>query len=159
MKKIPIKAAKEISKEYNQDQVILLTFDKKTGLTHVVTYGKTKEDCIQAAQGGNLIKEKILKWPADKCTAVPSRSEWKWEKTDQKLQFSDAKSEDIVWVCFDDEENGYHEGFARLIEGSDCFYFDPPIQKDCPRVLYYAGSADWTKTSSWVEVYKCKEIK
>lgn len=52
--------------------MILLTFDRSTGTTHVVTYGKTIEDCDQAAQGGNLLK-KTLGWPENLCNAQPSR--------------------------------------------------------------------------------------
>jgi hypothetical protein len=37
-----------------------------------VTYGKTLEDCDQAAQGGNKIK-KTLGWPEELCSAEPSR--------------------------------------------------------------------------------------
>lgn len=73
IKRMPIRAAKNISKEYDQDQVILLTFDKKTGLTHVVTYGKTLLDCEQAAIGGNRIKREILGCPEHLCNAVPRR--------------------------------------------------------------------------------------
>lgn len=72
-KRIPITAAKRIAEQYLQDQVILITFDKTTGLTHVVTYGKTKEDCDQAAQGGNKLKREFLKWPEELCNARPRR--------------------------------------------------------------------------------------
>jgi len=73
MKKLPIKAAKEVSKKYNQDQVILVTFDRTDGLTHVVTYGKTLKDCEEAAIGGNLIK-KFIGFPENLCNSKPRRS-------------------------------------------------------------------------------------
>jgi hypothetical protein len=55
-KRIPITAAKAIADKYNQTQVIILTWDRVNGLTHVVTYGVTKEDCRQAAEGANRVK-------------------------------------------------------------------------------------------------------
>ncbi len=56
-RRIPIIAAKAIADKYIQTQVIILTWDKVTRLTHVVTYGTTKEDCRQAVQGRLRIKE------------------------------------------------------------------------------------------------------
>ncbi len=70
---IPIEAAKRIADEYDQNQVIIVTFDKQTGETHVVTYGRTIEECKQAAQGGNFVK-KALGWPDSICHAVPERA-------------------------------------------------------------------------------------
>ena len=61
-KRIPIKAAADIGKAYKQDQVILVTWDASQGLTHVVTWGATKEDCSGAAIGGNAVKT-ALGWP------------------------------------------------------------------------------------------------
>lgn len=83
MKKIPIKAAKEVSQKYNQDQVILVTFDKTDGLTHVVTYGKTLKDCEEAAIGGNLIK-KLIGFPENLCKTKPRRIINK-DKSDEKI--------------------------------------------------------------------------
>lgn len=70
--KIPIVAARRIADEYGQSQVIMVTFDKTTGLTHVITYGATAEDCRQAADGGNFIK-RALGWPEKLCNAKPWR--------------------------------------------------------------------------------------
>lgn len=70
---IPIKAAKTVAYEYDQDQVIMMCWRKKTGLTTVVTYGKTIEDCNQAAEGGNKLKREFLKWPEEECQAKPKR--------------------------------------------------------------------------------------
>ena len=60
-KDIPISAAKRIAQEFDKNQVIIVTWDQKHGRTHVTTYGKTKEECNQAAKGGALIK-KALGW-------------------------------------------------------------------------------------------------
>jgi hypothetical protein len=72
-KRIPITAAKRIAKDYDKDQVIIVTWDKKHGRTHVTTYGKSTEECRQAADGGNLVK-KALGWPDELCKAKPSRA-------------------------------------------------------------------------------------
>ena len=72
-KYIPITAAKRIADDYGQSQVIVVTFDKQTGLTHVVTYGGTLEECKQAAAGGNVVK-KALGWPESLCVAKPARA-------------------------------------------------------------------------------------
>ncbi|MBI2448880.1 hypothetical protein HYV49_01140 [Candidatus Pacearchaeota archaeon] len=57
MKRLPIEAAKYISKKYDLDQVLVLSFDKKDGIENYVSYGKTKEDCRQAAIGIDRIRE------------------------------------------------------------------------------------------------------
>jgi hypothetical protein len=68
MKRIPVKAASNIGKEYNAKQVILLVWDGE--LTHIVTWGKTVDDCSQAADGGNMLKQK---WGWPECNDQPSR--------------------------------------------------------------------------------------
>lgn len=72
-KRMPIAAAKQIAKKYDKDQVIILTWDNKTGKTWVTTYGKTLQDCDQAAIGGNKIKKQILGWPDELCKDKPAR--------------------------------------------------------------------------------------
>jgi hypothetical protein len=56
VKRIPIAEAKRIAEKYGQSQVILLTYDKLNGITHMVTYGDTLSCCRQAAEGGRLIR-------------------------------------------------------------------------------------------------------
>ena len=67
-KRIPISAASTVAKTHNCRQVIVLAWDGE--LTHIVTYGKSTEDCAQAAQGGNLLK---AKWGWPECNDQPSR--------------------------------------------------------------------------------------
>jgi hypothetical protein len=69
-KRIPIAAAKRIATDHDLRQVILVAWDGK--LMHVVTYGKSVEDCDQAAQGGNRVKA-ALGWPEILCREEPSR--------------------------------------------------------------------------------------
>jgi len=72
-KRIPIAAAKRIADEYDKDQVIVVTWDKATGTTWVTTYGKTVQECVQAAEGGNRVK-RALGWPESLCNAKPARA-------------------------------------------------------------------------------------
>ena len=63
MKKIPIKAAKDISQKYDYDQVIIIA--RKVGIKggeHVTTYGKDRIHCVIASKTGNFVKYKIMKW-------------------------------------------------------------------------------------------------
>jgi len=69
-KDIPVSTALNIAEQYNKDQVIIVTWDKNHNTTHVTTFGKTKDDCLQAAEGGNRVK-KALGWPDELCHAVP----------------------------------------------------------------------------------------
>jgi hypothetical protein len=70
MKRLPIQAAKDLAKKYNQDQVVLVTLDKKDNLMHVVSYGKTVQDCDVAAQGANFVKQ-ALGYPDKDCHTEP----------------------------------------------------------------------------------------
>lgn len=71
-KNVPIKAAKSIATEYNKNQVIVVCWDNEHKQTHVTTYGRTGEECDQAAQGGNRVK-RALGWPESLCGDEPSR--------------------------------------------------------------------------------------
>jgi hypothetical protein len=71
-KKIPISAAKEISKKYGFPEIIIFAYDPETGMQHITTYGKTREYCVDAAKAGNHLK-RYLGWPEDLCNAKPSR--------------------------------------------------------------------------------------
>lgn len=66
--RLPIQDAKEIAHRRGLRQVILLAWDGER--SHVVTYGKSLEDCDQAAQGGEKMK-KLMGWP--NWEASPSR--------------------------------------------------------------------------------------
>ena len=67
---IPVSVESNIAEQYNKDQVIIVTWDKNHNTTHVTTFDKTKDDCLQAAEGGNRVK-KALGWPDELCHAVP----------------------------------------------------------------------------------------
>ncbi len=71
-KKLPVRIAEDISKEFNQSHVIILTHDETEGIDHLVTYGKTVEQCDQAAEFGNRLK-KQMGWPSSLCESEPAR--------------------------------------------------------------------------------------
>ena len=103
-KRIPIKAAKEFAKTYEKDQVIILCWDKQTNTTWVTTYGKSPEDCQQAADGGNEIKRQ-LNWPEKDCDAVPSRTKKKVAVnfTDWLMTNCELSEDQTIW-SYDSEE-------------------------------------------------------
>lgn len=59
-KRVPVSVARQVAESQGMRQVILLCWDGTTN--HIVTYGKTVEDCAQAADGGNMLKRK-WGWP------------------------------------------------------------------------------------------------
>ncbi len=73
MKRLPIQAAKDTANKYDQAQVVLITFDKNTGLTHIVSYGKSLEDCVSAAELANTLK-KYFGFPDALCHDTPARA-------------------------------------------------------------------------------------
>lgn len=60
MSKVPIKALKELSKAYNLDHVIV--FATEGNMQHIATYGRTSDECSEAADFGNMLKD-ALGWP------------------------------------------------------------------------------------------------
>ena len=70
MKKIPIKAVKDLAKKYNLKQAILFGWDGKR--THSVTYGETVDDCDQASQGAKVI-QRGWEWPDEIVNQEPTR--------------------------------------------------------------------------------------
>ena len=69
---IPIKEAKNLAKEYHLTHVIIYGFDQNNNVQHVVTYGKSLDQCDQAAKLGNMMKEG-LGFPKSLCKDEPSR--------------------------------------------------------------------------------------
>jgi len=54
---IPVSEAREIAEKYGKDQVLIFAWDKESGYMHCTTYGKSSEDKMQAAQGGDRVAE------------------------------------------------------------------------------------------------------
>jgi hypothetical protein len=134
-KRIPIKAAKEFAKAQGLDQVIVLGYSRANNLTHVTTYGRTVEDCSQAAMGGNAIKKEILNWPDALCRSAPPRAKRKGAKTLQQYLKERPKSEKFV------------PGAVQFVPEGDlvnCFIYDEPCYAEClnNQVTIYRSNAD-----------------
>jgi len=71
-KQIPISAAKQLSEKYEYPEIVIFAYDPDTRMQHVTTYGKTKEQCEDAAKAGNYLKL-VLGWPEELCNAKPSK--------------------------------------------------------------------------------------
>lgn len=100
VKKIPILAASSIGKGLGYTQVIITAFDKETGITSVTTWGKSTEDCEQAAIGGNFVK-KALGWPPEKCNDKASRQLKKEKKLIELLRDAyDARAKGFIFEEF-----------------------------------------------------------
>ena len=81
VKRIPIKALKDLAKKYSITHAVLLAYDGEKD--HVVTYGKTVDDCSRVADAGNRLK-KHLKWP-DSLQSQPLRVK-KLQQENEKLK-------------------------------------------------------------------------
>lgn len=66
---IPIKSLKELSQKYGYDHIIC--FATKGKMQYIATYGRTIQECDQAAQFGDKMKD-ALGWP-ESLHAAPSR--------------------------------------------------------------------------------------
>jgi len=75
-KRIPISAARKISTDYDFPEVVIFGYDPGSGAQHITTYGRTLEQCKDAAKAGNYLK-KALDWPDELCHAEPARAKRK----------------------------------------------------------------------------------
>ena len=69
---IPIEAAKTVAEEYGFDQVVIIA--RKVGWKggeHVTTYGVDTENCKAAAEIGEYLKYKVMKWDPEERSEVP----------------------------------------------------------------------------------------
>ncbi len=69
--RIPVQALKDIAAKYDLTHIVMLAYHPDDQTNHVVTYGKSVEDCSQAADFGNKLKD-ALGWP-ESLHAQPSR--------------------------------------------------------------------------------------
>lgn len=92
-KRIPISTAKAVANLHpHLRQVILVAWDGSR--THVVTYGRSVEECDQAAIGGDRVKA-ALGWPASLQGAAPSRV----KALQRRVTESAATIEALVDAC------------------------------------------------------------
>lgn len=80
-KKIPVSALKKFADEYGYDHLIMFCTAEK--MQYIATYGKTIEQCDQAAQFGDKLKD-AMGWPKS-LHALPSRVKKLTERV-QKLE-------------------------------------------------------------------------
>ena len=73
MKEIKILDAKKMSKKTGYPEIIIFGNDPVSGIQHITTYGKTKNQCLEAAKLGNKIK-KYLNWPDKLCNSEPDKN-------------------------------------------------------------------------------------
>lgn len=93
-KRIPINVAKQIANDYGYTQVIIHAYDgESSGVQCVATYGKTVDDCNNAAKGGNYIK-KLLGWSPDLCNTLPRR------RTKEVVENNLDKPEELMKLGF-----------------------------------------------------------
>ena len=70
MKRVPVKAAKNLCEENGLRQVIVIGWDGEK--QHIVTYGMTKKECEEAAYASNILQE-YFSWPEDYRHDVPKQ--------------------------------------------------------------------------------------
>lgn len=71
-KRIPIKAIKELANKYGYDQIVVVARHNESETESVATWGRSIEDCKNAAISGNNLK-KQMGWPEILCHATPAR--------------------------------------------------------------------------------------
>lgn len=67
---LPLDAARAVMNQYNLDQVIILARDLPSNTVLQVTYGRTKNDCLMAAEDGNKIQRMLEASPTSLEEAV-----------------------------------------------------------------------------------------
>jgi hypothetical protein len=77
MKRIPIKAARAFAQKFSLSHVIIFAKEisappNSRWRTHVITYGETTEAAGEAADMGNILKQR-MGWPEHLCWEQPSR--------------------------------------------------------------------------------------
>ena len=70
-KKIPVSELKAFSDKHGLVECVLVGREKDNTV-HVMTYGKSKKQCLDAANSGNNLK-RYLGWPEEKCHDKPER--------------------------------------------------------------------------------------
>lgn len=70
--RISVLAAERFAQTHDLRQVIIIGLNDTDNVAHVVTYGKSKDDCRLAAESGNNLK-RHMGWPVELCSAVPRR--------------------------------------------------------------------------------------
>ncbi len=59
-KRIPVSKAKQISKQYNYDHVIVIAWNMEDGRSWWTTYGKNKDKCAFTAKVSEDLREHLM---------------------------------------------------------------------------------------------------
>jgi len=57
---VPVSKAKEICNEFGKDEIIIISWDEKTGTVNTATYGSTKAHCKNAAEGSKALTKHLI---------------------------------------------------------------------------------------------------
>lgn len=109
--RLPIQDAKELAHRHGLQQVILLAWDGER--THCVTYGKSVEDCDQAAQGGEKVK-KVMGWP--NWEAQPSRVKRLSAQVKTLRAALTVAAADLVGCCKNPDDPFVAEALRRMAD-------------------------------------------
>lgn len=71
---VPIEEAERIARDYKKQEVVIITWDRKSNMQTVTTFGGSKEESLRASENGNLVKRHLLRWPEEQCNAKPSET-------------------------------------------------------------------------------------
>ena len=69
-KRIPVSALAEVGKKFDQERVIMLSVNSDGELTHVVTWGSTKDLCAMAALDGSKLGAVLKALPDSLAEAI-----------------------------------------------------------------------------------------
>jgi hypothetical protein len=126
--KISIKHLKQLAEDTGQQQLIAFGWDGKQ--TNVATYGKTIEDCAQAAAGANKIKQG-WGWPEDTITE-PSRVkalQQQIKQLEQGQQLVIKLFEYLDMVEESDSGTTFRPNFISSCRAGDAAILSPLIQQ------------------------------
>ena len=70
MKRLPIKAARDLGKKYGLARVLIIAVDEHDDLTHTVSWGDTKENCGFAAMDIQKLRAVLEAKPTSLADAV-----------------------------------------------------------------------------------------
>jgi hypothetical protein len=70
MKRLPIKAAKDLGQKFGLSRVLVIAVDEKEDLTHTVSWGDTKQNCGLAAMDIQKLRAVLEAQPTSLAEAV-----------------------------------------------------------------------------------------
>jgi hypothetical protein len=116
-KRIPIAAARRFAQRHNLTHLLILGADS-SGVSHVLTYGKSTADSEAAAIVGNKLK-KLLGWPDSMTNAVPARVRRERLKEEPMLDRAALAAATMMGEQYSPDQIGFyksiiHRGFEEI---------------------------------------------